>query len=465
MIKVLGAAGSYSHISDSTAFLIEKNIVIDAGNIIKSMGNKCCELEHIFITHTHFDHIVDLPFILGSYFECREKPLKIYVLETNLLILQKYLFNWSIWPNFEKIMNKNNTDSNYLELIPIKYGETITIDDIEITPIWANHTIDTCGFKIKKNNQSILFSGDTYINENLIDILNNDKTISSLLIDVSFSSEQEHLALTSKHLTPKLLKQMLLSLDRDDVAIYTYHQKPQYIEKIDQELADMHLLKNGGKRLETGDMLDLFSPKEKKQNVKNLELYYNDRDYLKNLFDILQTVQNKSNLTNTLDIIVDHTMKLTHADAAMLHFLNDKTQNLECKILYNHTLNLHENYLSYDQNVSCKYPYIDDLKPNMEILSLLNNVDKHAIIFDNIYDINDFDFGYIKEFDKKMDYHSKSMIIVPLFNHDNNKVIGIMQLLNKKNIYNENINFDNYDLESAKTLTLQASIAIANSDK
>ena len=460
MIKVLGASGSYSHTTEATSFLIEKNIVIDAGNIIQSMGNTCCDLEHIFITHTHYDHIVDLPFVLESYFKCRTKPLKIYALEQNLLILKKHLFNWSIWPNFLEIMNQNDTDSPSLQLIPIQYNEMIKIGNIEITPIWANHTIDTCGFQIKKDDQSFVLSGDTYLNENLIDLLNEDHTITSLLIDVSFSSEEEELAFTSKHLTPKLLKQMLSSLRRDDLTLYTYHQKPLYIKKIDQELTEMDLFKNGGKRLETGDILDLLSPKEEKQVVKNLELYYNDRAYLQSLFNILQTVQNKSNLTHSLDSIVEHTMKLTHADAAMLHLLNDNTQTLECKILYNHSLSLHENYLPGGQNISSKYPYNDILKPSVEIVSLLNDTD--SIMFDDIYDINNFDCSYIKEFDKKMNYDSRSIIIAPLYDKNRNKIIGIMQFLNKKNIYNENINFDNYDAESVKTLSLQASIAISN---
>jgi len=256
MIKVLGADGSYSHMSDASSFLIDKNIVIDAGNIIQGMGMECCNLEHIFITHTHFDHIVDIPFIIDSYFECREKSLKMYALEENISTLREYLFNWTIWPNFENIINSKSKTS--IELIPIRYGQTVKIDNIELTVIKANHTIPTCGFKIKKDDEAFLFSGDTYINDELIEILNEDHRIKSMLIDVSFSSEEEELAFESKHLTPKLLQQMLRSLKRDDVTIYTYHQKPFHTTKIDKELLEMNLL-NGGKRLETGDSLDLFT--------------------------------------------------------------------------------------------------------------------------------------------------------------------------------------------------------------
>ena len=455
MIKVLGADGSYSHESNATSFLIEKNIVIDAGNIIQSMGRKCCELEHIFITHTHFDHIVDLPFIIDSYFECREKPLKIYALKENIDILYNHLFNWSICPNFTDIRNTHNEVS--LEFIPIEYGQTIKIDDIEITVIKANHTVPTCGFKIEKHGQAFLFSGDTYLNDDLIELLNNDKSISSMLIDVSLNSKEEDLAYESKHLTPKLLQQMLSSLKRDDVTIYTYHQKPLHTEKIDNELLDMDLLKNGGKRLVTGDILDLFTPMERRQSTKNLELYYNDREYLSNLFKILQAIHNTPDQTKLLTNIVDHTMKLTHADAASLCLLDSEKKELRCNVFYNNTLNIKLDAHSEDN----KHSYPEYMKPDSKLLSIFDTR-KEAIVMDDIYKADSIDFSNIKEFDQKTGYRSQSIVIEPLFNREN-KLVGTLQLINKKNIYSETITFDSYDQESIKTLALQASTAINNS--
>lgn len=259
MIRVLGAAGSYSHIDKASSFLVEDKIAIDAGNIIDGMKDKCSELEHIFITHTHFDHIKDLPFIIESYLENRKRPLNIYALKENIQTLQQYLFNGHIWPDFQNIIQDGNSDQSFIQFIALEYDEAIYIDDIEITPITSNHIIPTCGFKIKKNNHSFLISGDTYLNRDLIERINLDMSISSLLIDVSFSSKNDDLALESKHLTPKLLQEMLSDLKRDDVVIYTYHQKPIHVEAIDSELLDMNLLKNGGKRLETGDVLNLFN--------------------------------------------------------------------------------------------------------------------------------------------------------------------------------------------------------------
>ncbi len=455
MIKVLGADGSYSHKCNAASFLIEKNIVIDAGNIIQSMGEECCKLEHIFITHTHFDHIVDLPFIIDSYFNCRKKPLKVYALKENIDTLEQYLFNWNISPNFSNIRHTNNEIS--LELIPIEYNQIISIGDIEITVIQANHTAPACGFKIQKHDQAFLFSGDTYLNNKLIELLNNDKSISSLLVEVSFNSEEEDLAYTCKHLTPKLLEQMLSSLKRDDVAIYTYHQKPRHIQQIDRELLELGLLKNGGKRLVTGDILDLFTEPDRRQYTKNLELYYNDRNYLSSLFKLLQTVHsNTADRDKLLKHILEHTMNLTHADTASLYLMDAEKKDLQYNLFSNNTLKIKTDEPTEENTL----PYSEYMKLNSRLLSILDT-EKETIIADDIYKDNTVDFSDIKTFDQKTGYRSQSIVIEPIFGPNNN-LLGILQIMNKKNIYNETIGFDKYDRESIKTFALQVSIAIGN---
>jgi HD-GYP domain-containing protein (c-di-GMP phosphodiesterase class II)/ribonuclease BN (tRNA processing enzyme) len=460
MVKVLGAAGSYSHKSKATSFLIGKNIVIDAGNIIQGLGEECCELEHIFISHTHFDHIVDLPFVIESYFECREKPLKVYALSENIDKLKKYLFNWSIWPDFQKITQKNNEEMS-LQFIPVEYGETVLIDDIEITIIESKHTVPTCGYKIKKADQAFILSGDTYINDTLIDLLNNDKSISSLLVDISFSSDREDLAYASKHLTPKLLEEMLTHLKRDDVAIYTYHQKPLFIQKIDNELATLNLLKNGGKRLEMGDVVDLFTPLHKRQNVMNFESSANEKKHLDNLFKIAQSMQAGLDLDNLLEMIVDQAMKFTNADGATLYLLSDDKKELVFKVMHNDTLGIHIDSLHNTVQWPNLPLYLENMQSNTQMVASLAALKKKTIMISDVYDNCEFDFAGTKQFDKTTGYRSRSMIVVPLLNHEN-ETIGVLQLINKKNIYGHTIDFDAFDQESTKALASQASVSIVN---
>lgn len=460
MVKVLGAAGSYSHESKATSFLIKNTIAIDAGNLIQGIGEKCCELEHIFISHTHFDHIVDLPFVIESYLECREKPLKLYALSENIDRLKKYLFNWSIWPDFATITGKNGTET-VLQFIPVAYGETIHIEDIDITIIKSNHTVPTCGFKIQKADEAFIISGDTYTNNALIDQINNDTSISSLLIDVSFSSDKDELANISKHLTPKLLEKMLSHLTRNDITIYTYHQKPFFKEKIDSELSTMKLFKNGGKRLETGDVVDLFTPRHKRQNIKNFELQNQGKEHLINLFKIAQKMQTEMDLSVLLEMIVEQAKVFTHADGATLYLLSENKKELVFKVSHNDTLNIHIDSLHSD----VKWPnlplYLDDQQPNTKMVSVLSALNKKSIIISDVYNTNVFDFTGTRKFDKTTGYRSKSMLVVPLLNHEN-ETIGVLQLINKQNAYGDILPFDSFDKESTKALASQASVAIVN---
>ena len=184
-IKVLGASGSKAKDQNTTSFQIFKDIVIDAGNILNAIGNEAKEINHIFLTHSHADHIADLPFIIETFFEERTIPLTIYALEETINVLKKHSFNDEIWPNFTKI-KLVKSDNFSLILQPIKIDETINIHNYSIKAIHAEHIPGSCGYMITKRNQSFIISGDTYINPTLWDEINSNKNIKSLIIECSF---------------------------------------------------------------------------------------------------------------------------------------------------------------------------------------------------------------------------------------------------------------------------------------
>ena len=148
-IKILGASGSKAKNLNTTSFQIFKDIVVDAGNILNALGNDALFINHIFLTHSHADHITDLPFIIETFFEKRETPLIIYALEETINVLKKHSFNNIIWPDFTKIKLIKN-DSFSLILKPIKLNVPIQINDYSIKAIPANHIAGSCGFVITR---------------------------------------------------------------------------------------------------------------------------------------------------------------------------------------------------------------------------------------------------------------------------------------------------------------------------
>jgi cAMP phosphodiesterase len=148
-IKVLGASGSKAKNQNTTSFQIFKDIVIDAGNILNALGNESKEIDHIFLTHSHADHIADLPFIIETFFEERTTSLTIYALEETIDILKKHSFNDVIWPDFTKIKLVKSDDFSLI-LKPIKIDEIINIHNYSIKAIHAEHIAGSCGYMITK---------------------------------------------------------------------------------------------------------------------------------------------------------------------------------------------------------------------------------------------------------------------------------------------------------------------------
>ena len=253
-IKILGASGGKSDTTDLTSLQITDNCVIDAGNLVSGLENSLDKIEHIFLTHTHLDHIVDIPFLLDNIYETQTKPIKIYSHIGNIENLKKHLFNWEIWPDFS-LIPMHNSKEFCVEFIPIDFDEEIKLDSFSITAIENNHTASSSGFLIKKVDHTLLYTSDTYCCNSIWERVNKDLSITTVITDVSFPSSFSELAKSSKHLTPKLLEEELKQLKRDDVTIHINHLKPSYQKSVTTEIEQKNLLLNDGFILNSGDII------------------------------------------------------------------------------------------------------------------------------------------------------------------------------------------------------------------
>jgi len=218
-------------------FLLNKINSIDAGSLLKYIDVASVDIEYIWLTHSHLDHIVDIAYILDRYFALRKKTLNIIGLPNTIKSVRENFLNDSIWPDFSKI-KLQSTDKMAVKYIELELDKSYTISDNEsIKAFQTDHTVDSCGYIYTKDDNSIMITSDTLSLENAISILNRQKSIKSLIVECSFPSELEKLAINTKHLTPDLLLDGLKSLKRDDIKVYINHIKPSYEEKIIKEIA------------------------------------------------------------------------------------------------------------------------------------------------------------------------------------------------------------------------------------
>jgi HD-GYP domain-containing protein (c-di-GMP phosphodiesterase class II)/ribonuclease BN (tRNA processing enzyme) len=450
-IKILGASGSKAKGHNTTSFQVFKDIVVDAGNIINALGDEAQYINHIFITHSHADHISDLPFVIESFFSKRTQPLIIYGLEETINVLKEHSFNNKVWPDFTKI-NLPNTNEPSLILKTITLEEEIILDEYSIKAIDANHIECSCGYLIKKSNKSFIISGDTYLNKKLIDIINEDRTIKSLLIECSFPNELEQLANLTKHLTPKLIKQKLKDLKRNDLSIFYYHLKPVYEKQLKKEIKELGLLNFNGKILKEGDLIHVDSGKIEHDLISE--------DKLSEIMKINLMFSSEHNKNKLLDSILTLIRKFTNAEAGTLYITSKDEQKLDFKVVQNDKLNIKLGGL----NKKLQWPslpiYLDNGEINNSMVAVMSYHQKKIINIPNAYNNKKYNFEGTRNFDNKTGYKSESMLVIPLINHEND-VIGVLQLINKK-VGNKTKEFNKFDEKVLKSLASQAAMALTN---
>jgi ribonuclease BN (tRNA processing enzyme) len=226
-LKVLGCGGGISSNMRTTSFLLDHDILIDAGTGLNELSLiELSMIDHVFITHAHLDHIACIPFLIDSVWSMRSRPVTIYAVEGVLNIINKHIFNWDIWPDFSEIPSSHDPSMRYQA---IGLGEPIFLGGRKITAIPANHGVPAVGFHLDSGKASLVFSGDTTTNDAVWEVINKIENLRYLIIETAFSDNEKELAILSKHLCPSLLVDELKKFQRD-AEVYITHLKPGEIE-------------------------------------------------------------------------------------------------------------------------------------------------------------------------------------------------------------------------------------------
>ena len=238
-IKILGASGTKAPGYGTSAFLLNSKNVIDAGNLLRPLKEASIDVENIWLTHSHLDHISDIAYILDNYFSERTATLNIIGLPQTLKAIKENFLNNAIWPDFSKIPLVR-TDAMAVKYMEIELGKVYGLGNGEfIEAFETDHTVASCGYIYTKDASSVLITADTLDMTNVFEIIESRKDINSVVFECSFPSSLEDLAISSKHLTPKLLFEAMDNLKRDNFSFFINHIKPAYIEIIKNEIENM----------------------------------------------------------------------------------------------------------------------------------------------------------------------------------------------------------------------------------
>lgn len=222
-IRILGCSGGIGGNLRTTSMLVDHDMLIDAGTGVGDLTlTDLLKIEHVFLTHSHLDHITSLPFLVDTVGPMRERPITVYCTQATRRILQDHIFNWKVWPDFTEIPNKAMPCMQYSTL---EVGETKELDGRRITVLPANHVVPAVGFQLDSGEASLVFTGDTTVNDALWVEVNKIANLRYLIIETAFPNTEKELAVASKHLCPSMLAQELAKL-KHTTRVFITHLKP-----------------------------------------------------------------------------------------------------------------------------------------------------------------------------------------------------------------------------------------------
>ncbi|OIR04617.1 ribonuclease BN [mine drainage metagenome] len=242
-IKILGCSGGIGGTLRTTSMLVDHDVLIDAGTGVGDLSmDELLAIDHIFVTHSHLDHIACIPFLIDTAMGFRTEPITVHATKETLATLRTHIFNWEVWPDFSLIPDVSTPCLRYRE---VKLGETLDLNGRKFTPLPANHVVPAVGYHVESGDSSFVFTGDTTVCDALWVEVNKIKNLKYLVIETAFSNGELELAKLSKHLCPSLLVTELDKLDMSHFAtpveVYITHLKPGEGETIMQEIASSRL--------------------------------------------------------------------------------------------------------------------------------------------------------------------------------------------------------------------------------
>ena len=137
----------------------------------------------------------------------------------------------------------------------------------------------------------------------------------------------------------------------------------------------------------------------------------------------------EKDIARLLEKIVDEAMGLTHADAGTLYTVDEEHQQLRFEIMKNISMDIHLGGSSGKEVALPPVPLFKDDSPNYTNVSSFVGLTGEIVNIPDVYDVDKFDFTGPRKYDSQTGYRTRSMLVIPMKNHEND-IIGVLQLLN-----------------------------------
>ncbi|MBN2830615.1 MAG: GAF domain-containing protein [Candidatus Cloacimonetes bacterium] len=184
-------------------------------------------------------------------------------------------------------------------------------------------------------------------------------------------------------------------------------------------------------------------------------------EHIKQLTQIGEALSSENDINKILDLILQEALEYTNSDGATIYTVSPDNSSLEYKLVYNRSMKLHIG----GSHGKLNWPVVKLFDENGE--KILKNMvsyvyhTKKIQNFDDVYKQNMFDTEKTRETDKMNNYRCKSMVAIPLKNHESD-ILGVIQLINAMDKEGNVVSFSPEHIVMLNSLASQAAISLSN---
>lgn len=230
-----GTASNRQHL---TCFVVDDCVAFDAGSLAMSITDRQRDqIRDVVLTHAHLDHIAGLPLFVDDLFAKLTEPIRVHASKEAIEVLERDVFNWSVYPRFSELSNDNGA---VLEYRPFEVDKEFSVRHLRVRPISVNHKVPTAGFIVSDGTAKFAITGDTAEMDKFWAVVNNEKGLSAILVECAFPDDLKELADISYHLTPRGLSAELSKFNLD-CPIYVINLKPMYCERVIEGINELKI--------------------------------------------------------------------------------------------------------------------------------------------------------------------------------------------------------------------------------
>ena len=192
------------------------------------------------------------------------------------------------------------------------------------------------------------------------------------------------------------------------------------------------------------------------------------KKHIKRLSEIGIALSTEKDINKLFEMIVEEARNFFNAEAGTLYIVDKEDQSLKFEAMQNEVMNTGVDKLNSTLTQLPNVPlYLNDV-PNHSNVSSYTALTGNVVNIPDIYDMDggkkyqELDFSGTRKYDRETGYHTESMLVIPMINHEND-TIGVLQLINARDKKNgEVIPFSARYVDIISSLASQAAVALTN---